>query len=766
MNIKKITKKISNLILSLVILTSLFSNLEAQESKEVALKVGDESVSLSEFEYLYKKNKAQSQQSWSKNDIQEYLDLYIKFKLKVMEAKRLGLDTAKSFVKEYEGYRKQLAKPYLTERSVSEKLVKEAYERLKQEVRASHLLIQVNEYAEPSDTLAAFKRIQELRKRIVKGEKFEDIAFKFSYDKSVSRNKGDLGYFTALQMVYPFESMAYDTKVGEISPVFRTKFGYHILKVTDKRKSNGSVKAAHIMIRATEGLEEADSIAAHNKVIELAKQLKEDPTKWNDLCTQFSDDYRTRNEGGELAWFSSGNMLPSFESATFALKNKGDISAPVKTPYGWHLIRLIDRKPLESFEKLEPVLKQKVTKDSRAALQERFFIQRLKKENRFVENKSVNQLIMSELDSTLLSANWKYSQANKALKTEVFKIEKKSFSLTNFYDYVLKSQKRQGKDVTASAYMRVLYQNFVTTELTNFEESQLETKYAEFAHLTKEYYEGILLFQIMDKNVWSKALSDKKGLDIYYNSHKNKYQWKPRAEASIFNLATEKDLEKLKEDLKEPYFRTEEVGSIIHLIYDKGADQPKNKVENIEKFLKIVTKNKEYNVLLTSYSAAKENSKISTNRIKSIKERFTTQNIDTERFIIKQIQKADERVSKEEGHIIVEIVSNSAKVLEKRYNKDKPLSLQVEEGLFEKGANKFLNAIDWKSGTYTLKEDGRIQYIVVKSIREGEVKALSSVRGTVISDYQKHLEEEWIKGLETTFKVKVNQKVIDKLIKN
>ena len=372
---------------------------------------------------------------------------------------------------------------------------------------------------------------------------------------------------------------------------------------------------------------------------------------------------------------------------------------------------------------------------------------------------------MSELDSSLLAANWKYSQVNKALKTEIFKIEKKNFSLNDFYDFVVKSQKRQGKEMTPSSYMRVLYQDFVNIELTNFEEAQLEEKYSEFAHLTKEYYEGILLFQIMDKNVWSKALNDKKGLDTYYNSHKNNYQWKPRAEASIFNLASENNLEKLKEDLKEEYFRTEEGNSVIHLIYDKGSDQPTNQVENIEDFLKSVTKNKEYNVLLTSYSAAKENSKVSTNRIKSIKERFTTQKIDTERFIIKQIQKSDERVSEGEGHIILEIVSSSAKVLEKKYNKDKPLSLQVEEGLFEKGANKFLNAIDWQTGTYTLKEDGRVQYIVVKSIRAAEVKALSSVRGTVISDYQKYLEEEWLKGLKKEFKVKINQKVIDKLIK-
>ena len=334
-------------------------------------------------EFLDNYNKNATLVSDSLNSIESYFDLFINYKLKVKEAKELKLDTLPSYINELNEYKMRLIQPYLKDKEVTNKLVLEAFERLQKEINASHILLSLKPNASPKDTLAAYTKLMGARKLIINGTPFSKIAKQYSDDPSAQQNGGNLGFFTALQMVYPFESMAYDTKVGEISPAFRTKFGYHILKVTDKRKSNGSVKAAHIMIRATEGLEEADSIAAHNKVIELAKQLKEDPTKWNDLCTQFSDDYRTRNEGGELAWFSSGNMLPSFESATFALKNKGDISAPVKTPYGWHLIRLVDRKPLESFEKLEPVLKQKVTKDSRAALQERFFIQRLKKENHF-----------------------------------------------------------------------------------------------------------------------------------------------------------------------------------------------------------------------------------------------------------------------------------------------------------------------------------------------------------------------------------------------
>lgn len=221
----------------------------AQEKENpVVLEIGNKKVTLEEFEAIYKKNADENKTS-TPEELKDYLDLYIKFKLKVVEAEALGMDTLPAFVQELEGYRKQLAQPYLSDREVTEGLIKEAYERMKSDVNASHILVKVSQEAEPKDTLAAYNKILKIRKRIITGEDFEKVAAETSEDPSAVKNKGNLGYFTVFQMVYPFESAAYNTEVGKISMPVRTSFGYHILKVNDKRPARGTMKAAHIMIR-------------------------------------------------------------------------------------------------------------------------------------------------------------------------------------------------------------------------------------------------------------------------------------------------------------------------------------------------------------------------------------------------------------------------------------------------------------------------------------------------------------------------------------
>jgi peptidyl-prolyl cis-trans isomerase SurA len=236
--------------------------------------IGSQPIYTSEFQYVYEKNNGGNEGAYTRQSVTEYLDLYTKFKLKVMEGESRGLDTTVAFKRELEGYKEQLAQPYLTEKSVTDKLVQEAYERLKQEVNASHILIGLPADPDPQDTLAAYNQVLELRKRVTSGESFEKLAKEFSQDPSAAENGGNLGYFTAMQMVYPFEDAAYKTEVGQISMPVRTRFGYHLIKVNDKRQAKGEVKVAHIMVRATPGMPKADSLAAKQRIDAIYKRVQ------------------------------------------------------------------------------------------------------------------------------------------------------------------------------------------------------------------------------------------------------------------------------------------------------------------------------------------------------------------------------------------------------------------------------------------------------------------------------------------------------------
>jgi len=374
-------------IIPLVLIASISCKTPKKSVKSddsVIETIGTNPVYSSEFSYVYNKNNSGASDAYSSASVNDYLRLYTNFKLKVKQAEEMGLDTSKAFKKELDGYKKQLAAPYLTEKGLTDKLTKEAYERMKEEVNASHILILVSPDADPADTLAAYNKLIGIRQRALKGESFEKLAQEYSQDPSAKSNKGNLGYFTALQMVYPFETAAYTTKVGEISMPVRTKFGYHLVKVNNRRPSQGQVKVAHIMVRATTGLPAADSLEAKQKIDEIYSKLKQGED-WNELAAQFSDDVNSKNKGGEITnWISAGKMgIPSFEEAALALQKPGDISAPVQTPYGWHIIKLLERKSLEPYSVLEPSIKTKVNKD-RSDVNKIALIQRLKKEDNFV----------------------------------------------------------------------------------------------------------------------------------------------------------------------------------------------------------------------------------------------------------------------------------------------------------------------------------------------------------------------------------------------
>ena len=518
------------------------------------ITIDDSDVSTEEFLYVYSKNNL-NEKPVTLEEIREYLDLFINFKLKVKEAESLGLDQDSVFIQELEGYRKQLASPYLTETKLLDSLALVTYSRLKEEVNASHILIQVAADAEPTDTLAAFNKIIGLRNRVLLGESFAQMAKEYSEDPSAKQNNGNLGYFSAMQMVYPFEEAAYQLSIDSISYPVRTNFGYHIIQLHDRRPSQGKIQISHILVRAVNSLSPADSTLAANRAREIYNRAQNNED-WDLLCRQFSEDIGTKNKGGILPWFKTGDIsnIPTFEEAAFALRNIGEISDPVKTGYGWHIIKLNDRQTLEPFDQLEPKIRSNLSANSRKTANQQELVKRLKAENNFVEDKIVIEEVLTHANDSLSTGNWQSDDQWNNQENVLFSIQKTPYKVNDFYRYLEQKQPLLDTGEEPSDLMRTAYAEFSKERLIQFEEAHLIEKYYDYKMLLNEYRDGILLFQLMETKVWNRAVQDTSGLKQYFKDHQNQYQWESRAVAQIFNVADEKSLSEVNQFVDLGYF--------------------------------------------------------------------------------------------------------------------------------------------------------------------------------------------------------------------
>ena len=377
------------------------STVKTDASVPVLFTVGDSAVMSDEFIYVYRKNNAQLDSAFTRPDVENYLGLYENFKLKIAEAYARGYDTLEDYRKELDSYVRQLKEPYLTETRITEELISEAFDRTREEVRASHILIRFPENPTPEDTLSTYRKIAQIREMAVEGRSFDSLAMAYSEDPSVRSNSGDLGYFTSMQMVYPFENAAYRTPEGQISPIIRTRFGYHILRVADRRQAHGQVVVSHIMLR-----HKSDSGAVRDRIFEI-REMAAGGMGWDQLVREYSEDVNSKERGGIINPFSVGQAPFSFQEAAFSLAEKHDISDPVETPYGWHIIRLEEKRGLPSRDALEPTIKRRISQDERARLGQEYLIARLREEWGFTEDPEIRTFITGLADSTLNSATWK-----------------------------------------------------------------------------------------------------------------------------------------------------------------------------------------------------------------------------------------------------------------------------------------------------------------------------------------------------------------------
>lgn len=515
----------------------------AQSGKQTSpnlFVINNRPVSADEFIYIYRKNHPDKKTEYTKEKISQYLELYINFKLKVEEARARGMDTTATFLREFNTYRDELRKPYLPESKLVDSLVKLTYQRLQEEISASHIMISIKPEATPADTTEAWKKIMEIKKRIDTGEDFYRLANQLSDDPSARQNNGRLGYFTAMQMVYPFETAAYAGKPGEVVGPVRTRFGYHLLKIEDRKPARGEVEVAHIMLRTGTGRDDAKT---RDLIFEIYDQLK-GGVPWAELCSRYSEDQNSKSNGCKLRPFGVGAMasVPEFDRVAFSLQNAGEFSDPFQTAYGWHIVLLERKIPLPSLKELETSLRTRVQRDERVQVSRQQLLEKLKKQFSFTENPDVKLKVFQQADSSLVAGRWYL--ASWPEHENIFVLSSRNIPVAEFLSFVKIHQ--QKTTLQPAVYLGELYNRFVEWVINLEFEERLKRTNPEFDMLLKEYHEGILLFEIMEQEVWNKASEDSLGQRQYFEQNRLKYTAGERARTVIYSSTDEEQLKTLQ----------------------------------------------------------------------------------------------------------------------------------------------------------------------------------------------------------------------------
>lgn len=537
-----------------IIFIALFSVAYAQidNSNTTLFSIAGDNVTVEEFTRVYTKNNINNQADFSQKSLEEYLNLYKNFRLKVKEAEALGMDTVKAFQNELASYRNQLTPNYLTDRKATEHLVAEAYERMQEEVEASHILIfWPNANPTDADSLVVLKEIEKIRTAALSSgfqaqvKKYNNLnTSKYAGNKQ-KYESGNLGYVTVFQTVYPFENAMYNTPVGQISKPVATQFGYHLVYIKDKRPARGKMETAHLLVKSKTSDSPENQRIADEKVKQIYAEIKTGTLSFEEAVKKYSEDKKTKYQGGVLPALSGSQMLKTYADAVFALEKDGEITTPVKTKIGWHIIKRIKKDELPEFDYARAEIEKKVQKDSRSSVANELMIADTKKSFGFSEN-NVSISGMSAALKNILSEKRNIKTAVDNSPT-LFTIGDRKLSQNDFFRSL--KANRTLKTNTDEDYLAQRYNLFKTAEITQYREDHLEEIMPEFKNLMQEYHDGILLFELTNKEVWTKAVEDTLGLNTFFAKNRDKYIWKDRIAYTNFIAKDAKSAEKLKKFL-------------------------------------------------------------------------------------------------------------------------------------------------------------------------------------------------------------------------
>ena len=471
--------------------------------RDVLFNVNNESVLAGEFIRVYNKN-IDLIKDESQKDVDNYLQLYINYKLKLSEAYSRELHKNDNYKKELKKYTKQLESTFLTDKVTEEKLLLEAYERTKYEINVSHVLIRIEE--DNNDTIDVYNNILKLRNPLLKNH--IDSLIKNHHNGKDLIVEG-LGYFSAFKMIYKFENVAYNTKIGEVSMPFRTRFGYHIIKVIDKRNSLGEVNVAHIMAYKNKP-------GSKEKIYNLYDSIRKG-SNFESLAKKYSEDKNTSFKGGRLNPFSSGQLNSiEFENMAFSLNKPNEVSSPVETKLGWHIIKLYSKNKLKPIGDMKSILSNKIKRSSRSSIiSDSFYAMLLDRYNLNYENKNLEYFV------SIINDSWEIPDNIEEDKF-LIKIHNKTYNFQDFATYLEENKSpinaKSKEDIVFSTYKDFINNNLLEIYKYNLEDENLDYKY-----ILKEYKEGLLIFDLMQEKIWNVASSDSINMKEFYQSNKSKY---------------------------------------------------------------------------------------------------------------------------------------------------------------------------------------------------------------------------------------------------
>ena len=521
--------------LLLLFLFIAYFNGNAQNKKNVLLTINSNPVYSSDFTKVFNKNLDLVVEESQKN-VAGYLDLFIDYKLKITEAYAQGLDKNQQYIKEFKKYEDQLAKKYIYDKRIVSKLVEEAYDRGLEEINAEHILVLSNLNDSPNDTLKAYNKIKEAHIKALKGENFTSLVIEYSEEPGAKKSKGKLGYFTAFQMVYPFENTAYNTNVGEISEITRTSFGYHIIKINDRRKKKPKINVSHIMIFSNNDKKAEDPEERINELYAMIMQGE----PFENIAKQFSEDKNTGVKGGQLKTFGPGDLkAPKFENAAYSIKNEGEIIAPIQSAFGWHIIRLNEKFSIPSFEEQKDDIEKKVKGGARALIVTQAINNKIIKKYGFKEGESYISYFNNYVNDSILSRKWTYSSIPLTENQILFTIGDHDVTYTDYAEYLRDNQKTIKKYANKESLLIDMYVRFKNETLKNYFKERLEVENKEYATIINDYRNGLLVYDVMNKNIWQIAKIDSTGLKNYYEKTKNNYNWKKRLDVDIYSSSDE-----------------------------------------------------------------------------------------------------------------------------------------------------------------------------------------------------------------------------------
>jgi peptidyl-prolyl cis-trans isomerase SurA len=527
----------------------------AQEKKEVLVVVGTISIDKGEFLQLMAKERESESpaNSLTRKEFEENFESFLNYKLKVIEAESIKLDQMEEFNLEFSSIKESLIAPYLIKNSIEEGEVKKVFARLQEIVRAKHILFQFPPNPKKEDSIAVLQLALKVKSELENGGDFSALAANYSDDPSAKVNKGDLGYFTGLQMVQQFEEAAYTLPVGSISDPILTDFGYHIIQVSGRQANPGEVQVSHILVRFdSENPSQEEN--ARRKISDIYAEIQKESTIWEEIVQTYSEDFGTKSAGGVLPWFGVGTMIPEFEVAGFSLTDIGEVSPPIKTAYGYHILRLEGKRGLQPYEEVEQSIRSKILRNSKTGMIESQVVAIQKSRFGFQENELGISKVAGAVTATDILSFGAAIQEKKLGGTELFKVNASSYTAGDLVNFM------QTKEMTPKGigtFFELWLDKFTEATLAKTEEVDLEKNNKAYQMLLKEYRDGILLFSLTNQEVWQKGLNDSLGQQAFFEKNTQKYQWKGRVQAYLTKVNDASKLENARKFLQNKGFDTD-----------------------------------------------------------------------------------------------------------------------------------------------------------------------------------------------------------------